>query len=291
MIFEILNIILPVIILVSIGYTWTKMGFDYPSDFVTLMIMNVGGPCLIFTGLMKISDNIKTAEMFMLASIVTILFTLIIAIIIAIILRLPKRAYIVALASTNSGNMGLPICLFAFGEVGLGLGMIFFAAAAVFQMTIYLFISHGNLSPSTLARLPLLYGLAAAAIFIYGDITPPVWLLNTTELAGGLTIPLMLLTLGVSLSKIKISQSFKSALLSLIKMSVGFGAAFLACELFGLTGMQRNVLLLQASMPVAVFSYLLAARYNRSPEEVASMVMISTLMAMITIPILLSQMI
>jgi predicted permease len=100
-------------------------------------------------------------------------------------------------------------------------------------------------------------------------------------------IPLMLLTLGASLANLKIIKLGKIATIGGLKMFVGIGIGIMVASWFGFDGVDRNVLILQMSMPVAVFSYLLAARYNRNPDEVASLIFTTTLMSFILVPLML----
>jgi predicted permease len=127
-----------------------------------------------------------------------------------------------------------------------------------------------------------------AVVLVSGDFSLPVWLDNTSSLLGGATIPLMLVTLGVSLAELKIAEWKHSLLFSLVRVLGGFGLAVLVATMLGLEGVDRGVLILQFSMPVAVFNYLLALRYQREPGEVAGLVVMSTLMAFVLLPFIVS---
>ncbi|MDA0707848.1 MAG: AEC family transporter, partial [Proteobacteria bacterium] len=117
--------------------------------------------------------------------------------------------------------------------------------------------------------------------------SPPTWLMNTTTLLAGVTIPLMLLTLGSSLAQLKIIDAPKILSISVAKIAIGMTIGIYTAYLFGLQGVERNVLILQMSMPVAVFSYLLASKYGRNPDEVASLIFITTLITLISVPLML----
>jgi predicted permease len=116
----------------------------------------------------------------------------------------------------------------------------------------------------------------------------PDWLINTTGLLGGITIPLMLITLGVSLASLKVSEWKYSLLFSTVRVVGGFVVAVMVAHWLGLEGVERGVLILQSSMPVAVFNYLLALKYQQEPGEVAGMVVLSTLLAFILLPFIVS---
>ena len=124
-------------------------------------------------------------------------------------------------------------------------------------------------------------------LFLFTDTKPWTWVQNTTKLLGNFTIPLMLIAMGVSLARFHIASVKRSLLISVLRLSMGFVVGVAIAELLGLEGIARGITILQSSMPVAVFSYLFAVRYNRSPEEVAGTVLISTVLSFLSLPLLL----
>ncbi|MBK6511719.1 MAG: AEC family transporter [Haliea sp.] len=141
--------------------------------------------------------------------------------------------------------------------------------------------------PSVALRSPVVYAGLLSVLLIAFDWQLPAWLQNTVSMLGNLSIPLMLLALGVSLAGINRKYALKALKLGSLRLLLGFGAGWLVAEILGLTGVLRGVLIIQATMPVAVFNYLLAVRYRKSPEEVAGAVMVSTLLSFATLPALL----
>ncbi|HPF47257.1 MAG TPA: AEC family transporter, partial [Emcibacteraceae bacterium] len=242
---------------------------------------------LVFVGILNMGNDLSTMTTFMFASAIAITVMLIVTTIFVFATGLPKRGYIIALSSSNCGNMGIPLCLFAFGQPGMSLAIAYFAVGSFFQFTVSLFISHGNMNASSLFRISFLWGIAAALFFILTGITPPKWIMNTTELLAGVTVPLMLLTLGASLAMLKVIKLGKIISIGLLKIAFGMAIGIVTADYFGFEGVTRNVLIMQMSMPVAVFSYLLASKYNRNPEEVASLIMTTTLTSFITVPLML----
>jgi predicted permease len=95
------------------------------------------------------------------------------------------------------GNMGLPICLFAFGEEGLALAIVLFTVNVIGHFTFGMGIARGRADLRGLARLPLVYAVVLGLLLVFADLRLPLWIGNTLNLLGGLTIPLMLLALGV----------------------------------------------------------------------------------------------
>jgi predicted permease len=284
---ELFNVVSPVLFISLIGFIWVKREYAFPTDFLTSINMNLGAPCLVFVGLLGLRDDISAMTTFMFAALIAIVILLILASLFVYITGLPKRGYIIALSSSNCGNMGIPLSLFAFGDIGMSFAIAFYVVGSIFQYTVSLLISHGNMKIGELLRLSLLWGILAAVFFIATDSEPSIWLMNTANLLAGIMIPLMLLTLGASLANLKIIKLGKIATIGGLKMFVGIGIGIMVASWFGFDGVDRNVLILQMSMPVAVFSYLLAARYNRNPDEVASLIFTTTLMSFILVPLML----
>ena len=204
------------------------------------------------------------------------------------VMRLKVSTFLPSLLFPNIGNMGLPLCLFAFGETGLALGLTVFLVIFALQMSLGIILVAGRGNLRGLIGQPVLWATAIAVVLVSTGSSLPVWLDNTTSILGGATIPLMLITLGVSLAQLKVAEWKHSLLFSLIRVLGGFCLAVLVAGLFGLEGVDRGVLILQSSMPVAVFNYLLALRYQREPGEVAGMVVLSTLLAFVLLPFIVS---
>jgi predicted permease len=204
------------------------------------------------------------------------------------LLQLRATTFLPSLLFPNIGNMGLPLCLFAFGETGLALGLTVFLVLFSLHMSLGLMIVAGRGNAVKLLKQPVLWATVAALSLLLGDWALPAWLANTTRLLGDITIPLMLITLGVSLADLKVTEWKHSLLFSVIRVAGGFSLGLLVAAWFGLEGVERGVLILQSSMPVAVFNYLLALRYQREPGEVAGMVVLSTMLAFVSLPFIVA---
>ena len=287
MLIEIFSIIAPVFLCAVVGYVWVRSGGDFDTGFVSRLVTNIGAPCLIFATFTSI-EIARDAFMRMMGAAVltTLLFTLT-GYLVLRVLRLDQRAFLPSQMFPNGGNMGLPLCLLAFGDEGLALGLTWFTINAVFGFTAGMSISSGDLSFRGVLRNPMLYAVIVSITMVFLELKPPVWLFNTTELLGGLMIPLMLISLGVSLASFRITSLKLSVGLSLLRLGTGFCVGLLIATLLGLEGAAKGVLILQCSMPVAVFTYLFAVRYDRRPAEVAGTVVISTLISFMSLPLLL----
>ena len=285
---ELFAVIAPILICAGIGYAWARKGVDYPVDFVTRLVMNIGAPCLIVSSFSKAVLNMGKMAEVSAATLVILLIMLVVGGVLIRLMRLKTSTFLPSLLFPNIGNMGLPLCLFAFGQTGLALGLTVFLVIFALQMSLGILITAGRGNLIGLLKQPVLWATVIAVFLVSTGKSLPAWLDNTTGILGGATIPLMLVTLGVSLARLKVADWKHSLLFSLIRVLGGFGLAVLVTGWFGLEGVDRGVVILQSSMPVAVFNYLLALRYEREPGEVAGMVVLSTLLAFVLLPFMVS---
>ncbi len=287
MLYDIFAIISPVFICALIGYSWVKSGTAFETQFVSTLVMNIGAPCLIFSTFMDI--ELERSAFFSMAGAAFITMTIfgVVGYFILKLFDLNQRAFLPSQIFPNVGNMGLPLCLLAFGEEGLALGLTYFTVNIMFGFTVGIGISSGSLSIKELLRNPMFWTVIITVVLKFTGFESPAWLFNTTDLIGGLTIPLMLIALGVSLGRFKITSLKRSISLSVMRIGLGFLIGNLVAMAMGLDEAARGILIMQCSMPVAVFAYLFAIRYDRQPEEVAATVVISTVMSFALLPALL----
>jgi len=221
---EIFSILAPVFICVAIGYIWSKSGKAFDTSLITALVTYFGTPCLVFYALSRVELDLTVIwDMGLAAVLANIIFVVVGATVLAIF-KLPQRAFLQALTWPNVGNVGLPLCLLAFGEEGLALSVAFFAVYVVLQMTIGVAFVSGSFSLLSMARMPIIPATAFASVFLFTDLVVPQWIFSTTKLIGDMTIPLMLFTLGVSLASLKVESLKTSFGLSFVRLGMGFGA-------------------------------------------------------------------
>ena len=282
------NVIAPVLICAGLGFYWAKSGRTFHVESVTGLVTNVGAPMLVFSTLINLEMALETFLEFGLFAFYALAAFLVTGIAALKLLRWPVRNYLSSLIFPNTGNMGVPLCLFAFGEEGLAFALAFFTVHAVMQFTLGVYIASGSTSPGQLAKTPLIYAVLIALALKISGIPTPEWIVDTAKLLGGITIPLMLMALGVSLANLSVHHLGKATILSVLRLLIGFSVGMGLAEIFELDGVARGVLILECTMPVAVFNYLFALRYGRAAGEVAGAVLISTVLSFLTLPVLLA---
>lgn len=284
---QLLAIIAPVFVCAVIGYVWARRGLPFDTAFTTILVSNVAIPCLIVSTLAKLDISPAAFSEMALAGFLTLATTGAIAAALLWFARQPQSAYLPSLVFGNTGNVGLPLCLFAFGEEGLALGIIFFTVFLLIQFTVGIWVASGQASARVLLRTPLVWACLLGIGLQLAGLKLPHWVDNTIGLIGDLAIPLMLLTLGISLARFRVTALGRGLAMSVGRLAIGLGVGLGVAWGLGLEGTARGVLILESTMPVAVLNYLFAARYDTRPEEVAGLVLVSTAISFATLPLLL----
>ncbi len=285
---QLFDVIAPVILISGLGYFWTRIGLPFEPKMLTPLIMYVGAPCLIVSTLTRLKVSAAAFGEVAGAAALAVLIFLVVGYLVLRAARLSVPTYLPGLALPNVGNMGLPLTLFAFGEVGLAYGIAIFTVLALSQFTIGIALNSGELSLRRLVRTPLLYAVALAMVLMLTETSPPAFIQNALNVLGGMTIPLMLMAMGVALASLKVASVGRSLALSALRLGMGFAVGLGLVALFGLEGAARGAVIIQCTMPVAVFNFLFAAHYDNNPEEVAGFVVMSVLMSFLILPLVVA---
>jgi malate permease and related proteins len=285
---EVAAVLAPVFVMAAIGYAWRLTGAPFDMPFVTRIIMYVAGPCLVFTSLSQLTLPLTQFWEMVGAMIIVTLGVAGVSALLIKLLRLPQRSFLPALTLGNTGNLGLPLCLFAFGQEGLGLAVAIYVTNSLLQFT-FVPLLHTRVSVvRTLFSTPMLYGAVAGIAVVAGDVSVPTWLANTLGAIGDLLIPLMLMALGNTIGALKAHNLPRAVGLGSARLAISFAVAVGVSFALGMRGVAQGVLVLQGAMPAAVFSYLFAARYERDADDIAGIVLVSTLLGALALPFLVS---
>ena len=284
---NVLEIVAPVFFLSFIGFVWVKTGLDYNVEFVTRLSMTLAVPCLIFVSLMKTTINIDNLINLSLATVTIYGIITILSFVIVKFFKLKIRTYLAPLIFGNTGNIGLPLAFFGFGSEGLDYAVLIFALMGIYAFTFGIWVISGGGAIKKILKEPLVAGTIMGAFFLWQGWETPDFLTSTLELIGQMAIPLMLITLGVAIARLKPNNLLRAAEYALIKFVVCLLVSVSGAYLFNLSHIAFSILVLQVTTPVAVTSYLLANKYNADAEAVASLVIISTIFSIIYIPVML----
>jgi predicted permease len=284
----ILPAIVPVFLMAALGFALAKTGRAMDGATTAFLVATVGTPALVFLNLATTAFDPHTLATLATATAIAIAFYLMVGAVALTAMGLRLRTYLPSLAFPNSGNLGLPLALYAAGQRGLNDAIIIFSVTSIANMKAGQVIAAGRGNWGRALRSPIIPAVILGVACAYARVVLPAWLTNTLSLLSSLTIPLMLLMLGTSLARIKV-RGFPRALgLSVLRIGMGTAAGFVLASAFGFTGPERVAFVLRCAMPVAVYNYLFAQMYNNDPEDVASLVIVSTVLSAVTTPILLA---
>jgi hypothetical protein len=284
---EVFTMVFPVFCIIFLGYlfaTFKKISLEALLE--TLLYLTI--PALVISSLTK--EKILLAEfgIISMAALTVVLSTgLISFFFLTIINRRHLRGFYLPTMFMNSGNMALPFALLAFGKEGLAVAVIYYVAISILVYSLGIYIAKGKGGWSEIFKLPLIYAAIAGIIINTTNTKLPSYLISTIDILGSATIPLMLVSLGYRLCSVHLKSLWISFGGSIIRILGGGISAYFFIKIFGIKGLDRNIIILSSIMPSAVINFILSYRYSVDSDLVASIVALSTLISIITTPIML----
>ncbi len=286
---KLFEVIFPVFFIIGIGYFIGKKDKKFDTKFITNFAANVGSPAMIIYALNVKNISFQIFVQYFWYYLIAIFGFAIIGIIFLffvkskdIIRELPP------FMMPNTGNMGFPICLFAYGFEGLGVAAAITALIILFHFTVGVFLADRRFSLDIILKSPAFYTIIISVLLLYFDTELPVFIENTSFLLMYATIFLILMSLGIALTRLKVFSFKRSLISSIARVILGPAVGFAIIYYFDLTGFPAGVLLIQCSMPSAILNFLVGSMYSpkENVDNVASMIFVSTVISFITIPII-----
>lgn len=289
------NNILPVILLSGAGFALAKL-LHVDSRSLGRVVFYVFSPTLIFNLLLENQLNLKEAGGVILFTICIVLIMGLITFLLGSLLKLERHALTAVLITTmfaNTGNYGLPLVSFAFGEEALSYAAVYFVTTTFLFFSLGVFLAslgHMNVKEAALGlfKIPSLYAVLLAVLINLTGIEVPTPILRTADLAAGGSIPLMLILLGVELSRVEVAANLRAMQLSVgLRLLAAPLLGLLLAALFGIRGLAREAVITQVSMPSIVSSTVLATEYQLDSKLVTAIIFVSTLLSPLTLTPLL----
>ena len=283
---KIFEVIFPVFFVIGIGYYLGKKNPKFDTNFITNFAGNIGTPAMIFYTVTTTGITLDIFISYFIYAIIMIGGFAIVGLILLFFLKKDLSMELPPLILPNTGNMGVPICLFAYGTQGLGVASAVASVIILFHFTLGVFLAKKKFSFDILVKSPPVYAIIISVIFLYFKINTPIFLENTTFLLTYATIFLVLMSLGIALTRFKFSLK-NSIIMSLCRVLLGPIIAYIIIHYFKLSGLAAGVLLIQSAMPSAILNYLVGSMYSpkKVVDSIASTIVISTLMSFISIPV------
>ena len=283
---KIFEVIFPVFFVIGVGYYLGKKNPKFDTNFITTFAGNIGTPAMIFYTVTTTGISFSIFTQYFIYALIMIGGFAVIGLIFLFLLKKDLSMELPPLILPNTGNMGIPICLFAYGSQGLGVASAIASVIILFHFTLGIFLAKKKFSLDIVIKSPPVYAIIISAIFLYFQIETPLFLENTTFLLTYATIFLVLMSLGIALTRFKFSLK-DSIILSLCRVILGPLIAFIIIYNFDLSGFAAGVLLIQSAMPSAILNYLVGSMYSpkKVVDSIASTIVVSTVMSFFTIPV------
>lgn len=287
--------ILPIFVVAAFGYAlqrWKRLD----KQALSSVVINVFSPCLAFSALVNSQLTGQELGGMVLFTAVTISIMGGIGFVAARLLRLPRHetaALLILLMFVNGGNYGMTLNQLRYGDEGLARAVVYFLTSSMLVYTLGIFIaSTGQLSLRRAARqlltFPAVYAAIAAVLVYFWHLPVPAPLMRGIEIAGAGAIPLLLIVLGMQMASMRDVPDGRPSLrlavpaISLRLLVAPFVAVTVA-GLLGLTGLDRSVAIIEASMPSAVLVIVLATEFSLVPSAVTAIVALGTVISPLTV--------
>ena len=285
---KLIDVLFPVFFVIGVGYYLGKKDPKFDTTFITNFAGNIGTPAMIFYTITTTGVTLDIFIEYFIYAVIIICGFAVIGVVFLLFLKKDAITELPPLILPNTGNMGVPICLFAYGTEGLGVASAIASVIILFHFTIGVLLAKKSFSLDILIKNVPIYAIILSVIFLYFEWEVPGYIENTTFLLTYTTIFLVLMSLGIALTRLKVISWTHASILGAVRVIIGPLIGFALINFLGLTGFAAGVLLIQSSMPSAVLTYLVGSMYSekRAVDNVASVIVTSTLMSFITAPII-----
>jgi malate permease and related proteins len=289
--------LLPIFLAGAAGYLLAARG-KFPSRSIAAAALYVFSPCLVFDVIVK--NRVHGVDFLRMAgfTLAGLLSLAVVAILVGRLARWPRSlttALVLTVMLPNAGNFGLSASLFTFGPRGLAEASLYFITASITTYTLGVFVASMGRAPLRqsllgLVSMPAVWAVPLAFAIVHLDLTPPTPLWRTVELLSAACIPCLLIVLGMQFHGVAWDGRHLAPMGLAVGLRLGasIAAAFLFASLFRLEGPARQAGILQAAMPSAVVSTILAVQYDVEPSFVTTVVMASTLLSPLTLTLLIA---
>ncbi|MFC3531272.1 AEC family transporter [Vogesella facilis] len=281
---RILTIILPVLVIVLIGWLYARHA--RPDMRATNKLnMDVCVPLLVFSALAAKDFQLAAQWKLMPAAALLVALSGLLSWPLARLAGISPRTLLPPVMFNNCGNMGLPLALLAFGRDGFNAFVVLFVISNLLHFTLGAFIFSSRTSLRSLGKNPIVLATALGLLFGLAGWHLPDWLMGGLKLLGEATIPLMLFALGVRMVDVSFKGWHVGLLGAVLCPLTGLAGAAIAVPLLQLDAGQSAQVILFGALPPAVLNFLMAELYQQEPDRMASIVLIGNLLSLLFVPL------
>lgn len=281
------NKLMPIVILIIIGYYWKKKELPFDKDMISSLIMNLGTPALLIASINNKDLSIDNMITILIYGTSIIIICTIFTIGYLKFENKEVRPFLQSFIFPNTGGLGIPIVYVLLGETAFVYAITFSTLINIYHFTIGLWLANNSFNIKKALQTPVLYALVAALFFKGTETAVPIVIEDVCKMLGGIVIPLMLIAFGSSLVGIKIGENIKAIRMGVVRVIIGFLIVY-ALFIFGnFDHIIISTLLIQYSMPIATTSYLFAFKFNGPQQEIAVMTASSTVAILFLLPVII----
>ena len=281
---RILGIILPVFLVIVVGYFFARRAKP-DMTMVNRISMNLLAPCLIFSALASKEFDVGESLPLMLGSLGVVLGSGLLAWPFATLLHVDRRTFVPPMMFNNCGNMGLPLAVLAYGQAGFSAMVALFTISNLLHFTLGTWIVDHHARFGRLLRNPMVWSTIAGFAFALTQPPIPEWTSVGIKLVGDALIPMMLISLGVRLYEVRWEDWHLGVIGGLVCPLTGIAMAALLGPLLGLDSAQQGLLILFGCLPPAVLNFMVAEQFRQEPSKVASIVLIGNVLSVLFVPL------
>ncbi len=284
---RILSIVFPVFAVIGVGWWYGRV--KRPDIGVTNQIsMDVLVPALVFAALASKEFDFAHYWQLALGGAVVILGSGLLAWPVARLLKVDAKTFVPPMMFNNSGNMGIPLIVLAFGDAALGAAIILFLVEMVLHFSLGPYMLAHRMRLLQLLKTPVMAAtVLGVAVSLSGTSLPPP-LYTAIKMVGDASIPMLLFALGVRLNQVSFRDWHIGLASGIVAPATGVVMVLLVTPFLDLDPVQQAILLVFGALPPAVLNYLMAEQYRQEPERVASIVLLGNLAALAAMPVVLA---
>ncbi|NLQ16285.1 AEC family transporter [Marinomonas sp. M1K-6] len=279
----------PVVLIIFLGFFLGKKTHYLESPSLSALVSNVGLPALLLHSVLSMQMQIFSMLKIIAATVLVLALVALLSYLFLRALKLSPQFYLPPLVNPNTGNLGIPVAYALFGIEGMAIAVVISSIVQISHFTLGVGFMSGTYHPKQLLKSGAIITLLVGGVFLSLDVSLPVPLMSTLNMISQITLPIMLMLLGKSISNLTIKERHKigrAALLSLFRPIIGALSACTVVYFFPLTPLEGAVLIVLSAMPVAVISYMLATTFKGPVDEIALMILFSLPLSLCTIGVL-----
>lgn len=284
MLTKIFAITLPIFAIALVGFFYSR-AVKPDLGGANKLVVDVALPVLIFTSLSTKDFQPAQAGWFSLASVALILLSGALTYPWVRLTGSHWRAVLPCAMFTNVGPVGIPLIVLAYGPAGLAPAVVLLVLSNLLHFTIGAGLMSGRVDWRTVYANPLVWSTVLGLGFAQLHWPMPTWAQTPLDMIGSILVPMMLLSLGARLSTSEVKDARAGLITAVLTLLTRLLACLLVLQVIPLQGLERGALILFACLPSAVFNFMLADRFQQSPHQVASMVILGHVASLLALPL------